>query len=47
MADAGRNQLSKESSHLQRLELLKQGLMEDLLTGRVRVSAAEAVLESL
>jgi type I restriction enzyme S subunit len=31
----------------QRLTLLKQGLMEDLLTGRVRVSEAEAVLENL
>lgn len=30
-----------------RLNRLKSGLMEDLLTGRVRVSEAEAVLESL
>ncbi|WP_157522681.1 hypothetical protein [Herbidospora cretacea] len=30
-----------------RLTQLKQGLMEDLLTGRVRVSEAEAVLEDL
>ncbi|WP_440072304.1 restriction endonuclease subunit S [Streptosporangium sp. OZ121] len=30
-----------------RLEIFKKGLTEDLLTGRVRVSEAEAVLESL
>ncbi|MEU4323890.1 restriction endonuclease subunit S [Nonomuraea dietziae] len=30
-----------------KLKILKQGLMEDLLTGRVRVNAAEAVLEDL
>ncbi|MBG0814233.1 restriction endonuclease subunit S [Planomonospora sp. ID82291] len=30
-----------------RLEIFKQGLMNDLLTGRVRVSEAEAVLEEL
>jgi hypothetical protein len=29
------------------LEQLKQGLAEDLLTGRVRVPEAEAVVESL
>ncbi|MCK2214057.1 restriction endonuclease subunit S [Actinomadura sp. ATCC 31491] len=30
-----------------RLRMLKQGLMEDLLTGRVRAATAEAVLEKL
>ncbi|MFI7708010.1 restriction endonuclease subunit S [Nonomuraea sp. NPDC049480] len=38
------DQLRQEAS---RLQMLKAGLMEDLLTGRVRVSEAEAVLEGL
>lgn len=36
-----------ERSYAERLKLLKQGLAEDLLTGRVRVPEAEAVVESL
>ncbi|MCP2347601.1 restriction endonuclease subunit S [Nonomuraea roseoviolacea] len=32
---------------IEKLKLAKHGLMEDLLTGRVRVDAAEAVLEDL
>ncbi|WP_084195708.1 restriction endonuclease subunit S [Streptosporangium amethystogenes] len=47
MTEAGKERISDEDARLQRLELLKQGLTEDLLTGRVRVSEAEAVLESL
>ncbi|MEU8270984.1 restriction endonuclease subunit S [Sphaerisporangium sp. NPDC049002] len=36
-----------ERERVKSLNLLKNGLMEDLLTGRVRVSEAEAVLEGL
>lgn len=35
-----------ETARVASLHLLKQGLTEDLLTGRVRVSEAEAVLEN-
>lgn len=35
------------TSEIMKLEAIKQGLMEDLLTGRVRVSEAETVLENL
>ncbi|MEV0974983.1 restriction endonuclease subunit S [Microtetraspora glauca] len=38
------NALMRKARHL---TLLKQGLMEDLLTGRVRVAEAETVLENL
>ena len=36
---ANEDQLSSEMASLDKLRLLKQGLMDDLLTGRVRVSA--------
>ncbi|GAA4231285.1 type I restriction enzyme S subunit [Streptosporangium album] len=39
--------MTAERERAKHLELLKQGLMEDLLTGRVRVPEAEAVLEGL
>ncbi|WP_433501569.1 restriction endonuclease subunit S [Sphaerimonospora sp. CA-214678] len=39
--------IKAETHRAASLKLLKQGLMEDLLTGRVRVSEAEAVLENL
>ncbi|MEV4178472.1 restriction endonuclease subunit S [Nonomuraea sp. NPDC049709] len=47
VANTGAGRINHESSELQRLNLLKQGLLEDLLTGEVRVSDAEAVLENL
>ncbi|WP_084962935.1 restriction endonuclease subunit S [Thermoactinospora rubra] len=37
----------KNNAELEKLRILKYGLMDDLLTGRVRVSEAEAVLEDL
>jgi len=40
--NAADEQLAQESHALAKLRALKQGLMEDLLTGRVRVSAAGA-----
>ncbi|MFG1876106.1 restriction endonuclease subunit S [Sphaerisporangium sp. NPDC049003] len=39
--------LEIEKTQLNRMGALKQGLMEDLLTGRVRISEGEAVLEGL
>ena len=41
MADA-EIRIRGEGSHLDKLRTLKHGLMDDLLTGRVRVVAAEA-----
>jgi restriction endonuclease S subunit len=45
--EAGRNVVHALKAERSKLLTLKQGLMEDLLTGRVRVSEAEAVLEDL
>lgn len=39
--------IRNEQRKREKLLLLKRGLMEDLLTGRVRVPEAEAVLERL
>lgn len=39
--------ITAETARRDQLRLLKQGLMEDLLSGRVRVSEAEAVVEGL
>ncbi|MEO3797742.1 restriction endonuclease subunit S [Nonomuraea sp. B10E15] len=39
--------ITNEIQSKNRLEIFKRGLMEDLLTGRVRVPQAEAVLEDL
>ncbi|MFI7225147.1 restriction endonuclease subunit S [Nonomuraea angiospora] len=40
-------QITTERASLDKLRSIKQGLMEDLLTGRVQVSEAEAALENL
>lgn len=39
--------LKNHKSHREKMEHIKEALMEDLLTGRVRVSDAETVLENL
>jgi type I restriction enzyme S subunit len=39
--------ITNELRSKNRLEIFKRGMMEDLLTGRVRISQAEAVLEDL
>lgn len=45
--DSVNSQMDQERTVLAKLSSLKQGLAEDLLTGRVRVPEAEAVVESL
>lgn len=45
--ETGHRGIQIEQERGKKLALLKQGLMEDLLTGRVRVSQAETVLEDL
>ncbi|MDA0632146.1 restriction endonuclease subunit S [Nonomuraea sp. MCN248] len=47
VASTGAGRIASESDRLQRLKVFRQGLMEDLLTGRVRVPEREAVHESL
>ncbi|WP_182903753.1 restriction endonuclease subunit S [Microbispora sp. H10830] len=47
MVDAIQQEADIHKYERNKLKLLKQGLMEDLLTGRIRVSEAEAVLECL
>ncbi|MEU6722861.1 restriction endonuclease subunit S [Nonomuraea wenchangensis] len=47
IAHSGARRTAAETETLGRLQLLREGLMEDLLTGRVRVNAAEAALENL
>lgn len=44
---AQREIVDLEMEKIEELRLLKQGLMDDLLTGKVRVPEAEAVLEGL
>ncbi|GAA4188107.1 hypothetical protein GCM10023074_01490 [Microbispora amethystogenes] len=45
--ESHRTRIATEIARRDQLQLLKQGLMEDLLTGRVRVAEAEAVVEGL
>ncbi|MBI0445354.1 restriction endonuclease subunit S [Deinococcus sp. DB0503] len=40
--DAAKKQVTQEEERLAKLQALKRGLMEDLLTGRVRVAVADA-----
>nr|WP_157554210.1 restriction endonuclease subunit S [Herbidospora sakaeratensis] len=47
VAHASKAAIRRLEEERNRLQLLKRGLMEDLLTGRVRVAQAEAILESL
>lgn len=47
IARASTERMSRESAQLNNLESIKRGLRDDLLTGRVRVADAEAVLEAL
>ncbi|MEU8194599.1 restriction endonuclease subunit S [Microbispora amethystogenes] len=47
LTDASKRSIRDEQQQREKLLLLKKGLMEDLLAGRVRVSEAEAVLEEL
>lgn len=42
LTTASAKQIQDEQARLAKLQALKRGLMEDLLTGRVRVAVADA-----